>query len=492
MGARLARLLRPLDRLYLGIYGSRLNPLYQSGTVALLCLSVALVTGLYLLVFYRVDAPYASVQALQEQWWLGRWMRALHRYSSDVAMVAILAHVIKMLMGNRTWGPRALAWLSGLVLTGTVWFVGVTGLVMVWDVQAQVLAGEGVKLLDRLPILSEPMSRLFTENASVPGSFFFMVMFLHVAAPLGGAFLLWLHVSRVARPVFFPPRGLNKILVGSLIAVSVAFPVAWLGPADMLAVPGRVPLDLFYGFFVFLGPLPAGLLVLLAASVPLWWRPRTRPRPSSVDERLCTGCTSCVQDCPYQAISMVPRSEPSRLSELVARVDPDLCVSCGLCAGSCAPMGVGPPERTGRDQLRQAEALQLEPGQVVVLACRYGPETAPEGVVVMPTGCGGSLHTSVIELLLRRGASGVFVLTCPPRDCTHREGPKWLELRVYHDREAELQARVDRRRVRLGAFSAAQGREATEAVRSFRAEVLALEEPAPLPPASLECERVVR
>ena len=51
---------------------------------------------------------------------------------------------------------------------------------------------------------------------------------------------------------------------------------------------------------------------------------------------------------------------------LIARVDPARCVSCGICAGSCAPMGIGPPGRSGRDQLAATRAL-LEltaPGQV--------------------------------------------------------------------------------------------------------------------------------
>jgi len=51
---------------------------------------------------------------------------------------------------------------------------------------------------------------------------------------------------------------------------------------------------------------------------------------------------------------MVPRTVPSELSEIVARVNPDFCVGYGICSGSCAPMSVGPPQRTGRTQLRDA------------------------------------------------------------------------------------------------------------------------------------------
>src|SRR4029079_9869347 len=75
------------------------------------------------------------------------------------------------------------------------------------------------------------------------------------------------------------------------------------------------------------------------------------------------------------------------------------------------------------------------------------PVLRVEGAVVYPVECAGNLHTSVMELLLRGGAAGGLVLACYPRDCRNREGPKWLEQRVYQGREAELQERVDRRRI---------------------------------------------
>jgi ferredoxin len=122
--------------------------------------------------------------------------------------------------------------------------------------------------------------------------------------------------------------------------------------ADLLALPGRAPIDVFSAFWLPFarraGPalhlaawMAAGAIALLASR---WWRPRAQPVNASwVDENLCTGCTTCSQDCPYEAIAMVERSDFSRQSSaLMARVDPSLCVGCGICAGSCAPMGVGP------------------------------------------------------------------------------------------------------------------------------------------------------
>ena len=84
-------------------------------------------------------------------------------------------------------------------------------------------------------------------------------------------------------------------------------------------------------------------------------------------------------------------------------------------------------------------------------------------------------HSSAVELALRGGAAGVIVFSCPPRDCRGREGPKWLEQRTYHDREAELQPRVDRRRVRLATAAAGDLEGTLHAFDSFRREIQALE-----------------
>lgn len=509
LSRRLGLWLAPIDRLFNSLYSSAYNPLYQSGVLASLCLGVALLSGLYLLLFYRVGDPYGSTLAIQAQWYAGRWVRGLHRYASDLSILFVVLHAGKMLVSGRTSGPRTLAWVTGVLLTLVVGISGVTGLVLVWDTQAQRLVSEALAYLDLLPFFSEPLSRLLAGDVEPGTSFFFVVMFLHVAIPLGGAGLLWLHVSRVARPRLWPARPLRRFLLLSLLALSVLIPVPLGGRADLLALPGAIPLDVFYSFWLpwaqWWGRVPALLvglgLTALALAVPWLIRTRTRAGPSFVDERHCVGCTICALDCPYDAIRMVPRTFEAgeKRSELVALVDPDRCVSCGICAGSCAPMGVGPPNRTGRDQLALAaefvRSRSLGPGQVVVLGCDYGPGqyaglTEVANCHLMTTGCSGSVHTSVLEYLLRHGAEGVVVLGCPERDCTNREGPKWLELRVHQGREAELRERVDRRRVLLLHRSLGEGPLAVEEIREFQARLGGL--PAaprvPEPAPELECE----
>src|SRR3990172_2924940 len=135
--------LRPLawaDAQMIRLYGWRGNPLYHTGTLTVALLAVVLVTGVYLLLFYRIGAPYASVARITNDYFLGSFNRSLHRYASDAAVVTALLHGLRMLLRGRTWGARALAWISGMTLVLLLLVCGWTGYVMVWDVQAQVLA----------------------------------------------------------------------------------------------------------------------------------------------------------------------------------------------------------------------------------------------------------------------------------------------------------------------------------------------------------------
>src|SRR6266542_3746024 len=289
----LAHLVERLDRPFDRIYSSKYNPLHRTGTLASLCLTVALVTGVYL-----IARPYESMAGIQKDVFLGRWIRALHRYVSDAAVVAVLIHVVRLLVQGKTWGPRALAWIMGVLLAGMMFVSALTGFVLVWDEFGQKLAVAGAKMLRLLPLFPEPPDRAFVGDKPVAAQFFFMNLFLHVAVPLGMICFLWLHTSRLARTAWFPERRVLGSTVIGLIVLSVLWPAPLPPAADLLAIPGRVGTDWFYGFWI---PLAQGspaaalattaLLGGLLLAVPWLARPRKskRPPPAVVDPDRCEG-----------------------------------------------------------------------------------------------------------------------------------------------------------------------------------------------------------
>lgn len=47
---------------------------------------------------------------------------------------------------------------------------------------------------------------------------------------------------------------------------------------------------------------------------------------AKVDKQKCTGCESCAEECPSEAINMVDEK---------AAVDEDACIDCGVCVDAC-------------------------------------------------------------------------------------------------------------------------------------------------------------
>jgi hypothetical protein len=73
-----------------------------------------------------------------------------------------------------------------------------------------------------------------------------------------------------------------------------------------------------------------------------------------------------------------------------------------------------------------------------------------------------------------------------------REGPKWLGQRLFNNREAELQARVDRRRVRIATLAPGDLRGSIAAYDDFVRELEELAAPVRHPDAEPDtsCEAV--
>lgn len=454
-------LLDRLDAFFDRLYGWKYNPLYQSGVLTIFLLLIAITTGTYLVFFYKIAAPYESIQRIQNQTFLGHWIRSLHIYTANAAIVAALVHLTRMFVQRRLWGARALAWISGLILLGTLFFAGLTGLMMVNDVQGHVLLAEMARLLDLLPIFSEPISTAFSGPIALSRSFFFAILFIHISVPLGLAFLLWLHTSKLARPILLPSRPLMLGTFATLFILSLAFSAPLASQADPHLLVTRFPFNAFFTFWlplsIHLAPSMTAAIwlasIIFLGAIPWIFKPAPEMRtpPSFVHEKSCTGCTSCYVDCPYDAIAMVPRSVGLG-SQLVAHVNPARCVSCGICAAACDPMGVGPLGKTGRDQLKEMESLLKSRSNkdktVLVAGCAKSIDW-PISIknnpryVFYSVSCSGNLHTAVLELALKKGIMGVFVVSCLPRNCANREGPKWLEARLTGGHDAALNPQID-------------------------------------------------
>jgi ferredoxin len=213
-----------------------------------------------------------------------------------------------------------------------------------------------------------------------------------------------------------------------------------------------------------------GLATLGVAGVP-WWLARRRPRAvfqAKVDISRCFACTQCSQDCPFGAITMVPRTDGKPFPSQ-AQVDPDRCIGCGVCTGACDTQGVGVGWFDGQRVTRELEAfvtsavaLGEKPALALVCAQNHGgwelfDEAAWRrrlpGYTVRPIPCAGWVEPKVLERVITKGARAVLVIGCSSGESYCREGNLFLAARLAGTRGPEFRPnRADPRRVALANF----------------------------------------
>jgi ferredoxin/coenzyme F420-reducing hydrogenase delta subunit len=455
-----------LDRLVARALPAAFNPFQQTGAIAVTTLLVATVSGIVLLLWYSpsVHAAYESVAGMSEAPWTAGLMRSLHRYSSDACMFFTLVHALRVVLERRVGGARWLAWVTGMGVLGLLWFVGWTGYWLVWDERAQQVALGSARLMDVLPIFIDPMGRSFLTDEGVNSLLFFVVFFVHMLVPLAMALLLWLHITRLARARYITRGAMTVWVLASLALISLVYPAGNAEPARMAQLPQTFSMDWWYLMpLVLTDRLGGGALwaVVLGAgavgfSVP-WWMVRGQPRLAEVVASRCKACMKCFQDCPYEAISMIPRTDGSTQHSTQADIDFAKCVGCGICAGSCDTAAIGLDWFAMIEQRKRMDgwverAVETGDASHVAFVCAESAGVnlsvdAASGVCaelpgyrVLEIPCAGWIHPLLVERALRRGAPGVVVVSCGPGECRFREGARWTRMRLAGEREPVLRS----------------------------------------------------
>ena len=467
---------RPFNKL---IGTSQLNPFYHTGTIATFLTLVVGLTGFYIFLFYKYgfEESYLAVLRMDNQF-IARTMRAAHRYASGALVITTLLHAYRTLFMERFRGQRWLAWVTGIVLTIIIWLAGVTGYWLVWDSRAQLITDGFVRFLQRFTPWADGFVLRLTSAEISGNSWPIMLLILvsHVLLFLVVAYFFYLHIRRLSRAKWLPEIHIVVGTVAVLILVSIFFPLRNLPAASSLRLPESITLDPLFLFYLptegegWASWLWGGLLLITAVALALPWITRDQPvaKPAetksvglpliNILEERCTGCTICALDCPYDAIEMVARQDGKR-HKYIAIADPRLCVSCGICVGSCdwmaATLGEMPPELLWdvlamRLTMAKAKAPH-QPVRLVFTCDRHAAhgarpylagdesvKSADTAVEIVAVPCVGTLPPDMMVRALEAGASDIQVVGCPPDDCRNREGNVWIERRLMRQRVPRL------------------------------------------------------
>jgi coenzyme F420-reducing hydrogenase delta subunit/NAD-dependent dihydropyrimidine dehydrogenase PreA subunit len=171
-----------------------------------------------------------------------------------------------------------------------------------------------------------------------------------------------------------------------------------------------------------------------------------------------------VDDCPFSAVSLEPRTDAARFSH-EAVVSDDLCTGCGICVGACPTAtpfrrnselvpGIDLPDlgiQALRDKTLSAMATLSGNARVVVCGCVHGArleQLRGPDVAVVELPCIANLPPSFIDFAITRNhVEGVLLTGCSDGDCHYRLGIGWTEQRLAGERDPNLRKRVPRERI---------------------------------------------
>jgi len=111
---------------------------YLLGGITLVGILVVGASGIYLAQFYHPDPleAHASTFFIIKEVPLGDFVRGVHFWASNLVMVTLFLHVLRVFMGRAFKAPREALWLVGIGLLVLMIGLFFTGTVLKWDQEA--------------------------------------------------------------------------------------------------------------------------------------------------------------------------------------------------------------------------------------------------------------------------------------------------------------------------------------------------------------------
>jgi ubiquinol-cytochrome c reductase cytochrome b subunit len=155
---------------------------YVFGSGTLLCFVLQIVTGTLLSFVYVPSGSeaWSSLQYLNNQAFLGWFLRAIHNWGS-IFMVAIMsAHLIQTFLFGAYKYPRELTWVSGCLLFLCTLGMAFTGQILRFDQDAYWGLGIGASIMGRVPFIGAQLVHLMLAGSIIAGETLSRFFSLHV------------------------------------------------------------------------------------------------------------------------------------------------------------------------------------------------------------------------------------------------------------------------------------------------------------------------
>jgi len=187
-----------------------INALYSLGSVLLFLLTLQVVTGILLLIYYvpAADKAFASVSTIMNDIPYGWLIRLSHTVGSNLLMVVLILHLLSVLFMGSYKRPRELNWVTGFTLFALIQASSLTGYLLPWIQLSFWATTVATNSAGTIPVIGPQLVEFLRGGALVGPPTLGRFFALHVAViPLGigalaGAHLFFLKRAGVSTPPF--------------------------------------------------------------------------------------------------------------------------------------------------------------------------------------------------------------------------------------------------------------------------------------------------
>lgn len=175
------------------------------GFISAVLLAILTVTGAYLMFFYRPAAPDAffDMKDLGSAVTFGQLMRNAHRWSAQLMIVVVAAHMIRVFVSGAYKAPRQFNWVIGMGLFLATLGLSFTGYLLPWDQLAYWAVTVGTNIAGFAPFVGEKFRQAILGGVDIgnPALVRFYVFHIYVLPALAFV-LLGVHLWRVRKDGF--------------------------------------------------------------------------------------------------------------------------------------------------------------------------------------------------------------------------------------------------------------------------------------------------
>ncbi len=216
------------------------------GSVAGALMLVQIVTGVLLAIYYvpHPEAAYESLEWMAKHVTLGAFTRALHYWGATFAIIAVFAHLCRVVFTGAYRTPREMNWITGLALLGVVVTLAYTGQLLPFDQMGYWAGTVGIEIASAAPVIGPSIRKLMMGGDTVGALTLARFYALHIVvlpALLGGLVVAHLALLRRHGPMraasdtssrmtpFYPAQFFRDLVAISFALTGLAILAGTLG-----------------------------------------------------------------------------------------------------------------------------------------------------------------------------------------------------------------------------------------------------------------------